>query len=128
MKSHIYNHKGIREYEGDETGNLVLGQGGVDLLSVQNDIVTAGVALGSTNLVAGADVDLSAVKGWVGVTALGNSSATVVLVTLQVKSGTNTYTDLSISMPIGTTLYGAFHSIKITSSITNGVALWCIRG
>ena len=127
MKRHISHHKGIREYEGDETGNIVLGQGGIDCLRHANDIVIAGEGV-STCKVNNLAVDMTKVKQWVSVTALGNSTATDVEFTLQVKVGSNEYSDITVELPIGATIYGAFYKIDGPTTAANGRMLWCVRG
>jgi hypothetical protein len=127
MKNHIFNHKGIREYEGDETGNIVLGQGGVDVLRNTADEVTAGED-GTNSKVNNQPKDMSDVKQWVSITALGNSSATDVEFSLQLKNGADTYTDITIELPVGATIYGAFYHIDGPVSTSNGRMLWCVRG
>ena len=65
-KRHVKIHNGKREYTGEEASNLVMGQGGVDILIAQNDIITAGAGAtigGATNIAGMADV-----KGWVSIT------------------------------------------------------------
>ena len=127
MKNHIYSHKGIREYEGDETGNIVLGQGGVDILRNTADIIIAGEGTGTCK-VNNVAKDMTNVKQWVSVTALGNNTATDVEFTLQVKNGADEYTDISIELPVGATVYGAFHKIDGPTNTANGRMLWCVRG
>ena len=41
-QKHIRVHAGKQEYTGEESGNIVLGQGGVDILVAQNVLCTAG--------------------------------------------------------------------------------------
>ena len=125
---HIYDHKGMREYEGDETGNIVLGQSGIDILTVKDDLVTAGEPAGSTNLVGGTDVDLTKVKQWCQITCLGDTGGTGAAVTIQVKQGSRTYTDISVVIPPGTAIYGPFHKVTLTSTIGNNEALYLTRG
>jgi hypothetical protein len=126
-RRHITSHKGIREYEGDETGNIVLGQGGVDVLRNTNDEVTAGED-GTNSKVNNNAVDLTNVKQWVSITALGDSTATDVPFTLQVKNGSEPYTDITIELPVGATIYGAFYHIDGPTTTANGRMLWCVRG
>ena len=123
---HIFNHLGKQEYTGDEGSNIVLGQTGVDVLTDQNDTMTAGrnFTIGGATTVMG----MGDVKGWVSITALGNSTANAVTATVQVKAGASTYTDIAIQLPVGITLYGPFYKITMTDTNTNGEALYCIRG
>ena len=125
---HIYDHKGIRVFVGDETGNIVLGQSGIDILDTQNDLVTAGEPSGSTNLVSGADVDLTKVKQWCQITCLGATGGTGAELTIQLKQGSRKYTDIAIVLPPGTSIYGPFHLVKLTSTVTHNVALYLTRG
>ena len=123
---HIFNHLGKQEYTGDEGSNIVLGQTGVDVLTVQNNTMTAGAGF-----IIGTDTDatgMANVKGWVSITALGNSTANAVEATIQVKAGAYTYTNIAIQLPVGITLYGPFYKITMTDTVTNGEALYCIRG
>mgnify|MGYP001573261870 FL=1 len=128
MDKHIYDHKGIREYEGDETGNIVLGQSGVDMLTVLNDVVTAGED-GTTSLIGGAAFDCTAIKQWTQITVLGKPASLGCEVTFQVKQGASTYTDISVFIPVGTSIYGAFFKVKlVTDPTTHNESLYLTRG
>ena len=128
MDKHIYDHKGIREYEGDETGNIVLGQSGIDVLTDTNDIVTAGED-GPTSKIGGAAFDCTAVKQWTQIMVLGKPASTGVEIQFQVKTGSVTYTDINVFIPVGTSIYGSFFKVKlITNPATNKEALYLTRG
>ena len=123
---HITRHSGKREYTGEETSNLVIGQAGIDVLVAQNDIITAG---GSATIGGAADASaMQDVKGWISITTLGDNDAKEVTCIVQVKQGFSTYTNISLSLPLGTTIYGPFYSIKHTDTVTNNEALYCVRG
>ena len=128
MDKHIYDHKGMREYEGDETGNIVLGQSGIDVLTNQNDIVTAGED-GTTSLIGGAAFDCTAIKQWTQITVLGKPASTGCEVLFQVKTGSSTYTDITVFIPVGTSIYGAFFKVQLkTNPATYNEALYLTRG
>jgi hypothetical protein len=115
MDKHIYDHKGMREYEGDETGNIVLGQSGIDVLTTQNDIVTAGED-GTTSLIGGAAYDCTNIKQWTQIMVLGASDSSGIEVTYQIKTGSKTYTDIVSIIPVGTSIYGSFFSVKLSGA------------
>ena len=122
---HIKAHNGKREYTGEESSNIVIGQAGGDVLTAQNDIVTAGgnfVIAGVTGLNAGEDV-----KGWIAITALGDNDTKEIVTIVQVKQGHSTYTNITLSIPLGVTIYGPFYSIKHNDGVTNNEALYCLR-
>tara|TARA_R100000458_G_C8122338_1_gene140715 strand:+ start:240 stop:629 length:390 start_codon:yes stop_codon:yes gene_type:complete len=123
---HIKDHRGKQEYNGEEASNIVLGQSGVDILVAQNDLMTAG---GGYTIGGSTDADgMANVKGWSSITALGNSTATTVTCNIKLKTGSITYTDISLQLPVGITIYGAFYYIKHTDTVSNGEALYCVRG
>ncbi|QDP66936.1 MAG: hypothetical protein Unbinned4409contig1002_37 [Prokaryotic dsDNA virus sp.] len=128
MDKHIYDHKGIREYEGDETGNIVLGQSGIDVLTNQNDIVTAGED-GTTSKIGGVAFDCTAIKQWTQIMVLGKPASTGCEVTFQVKTGAKTYTDITVFIPVGSSIYGSFFKVKMDQNpATNNEALYLTRG
>ena len=125
-KKHITDHRGKQEYTGDQSGNIVIGQSGVDILVAQNDRMTAGAGI-TTGGVAHA-TGAANVKGWVSITALGNSTANAVTCTISVKRGITTGTGINLQLPVGSTIYGPFQDIILTDTVSNGEALYCIRG
>ena len=128
MDKHIYDHKGIREYEGDETGNIVLGQSGIDVLTAQNDIVTAGED-GTTSLIGGVSFDCTDIKQWTQIMVLGETGSTGAQVQFQVKKGAKEYTDITVYIPVGTAIYGSFFKVKLlTNPATNNESLYLTRG
>jgi len=123
---HVFRHNGATEYDGNAAGNLAIGQGGVDVLTTQNDILIAGSA---SSIVAGATgVDTTDVKQWISFTTLGDNDAKEVVVVVQVKKGVSTFTNITLHVPLGATLHGPFYSIKHSDTTTNNEALYCVRG
>ena len=123
---HIFKHNGATEYDGNAAGNLAIGQGGVDVLTNQNDIIIAG---SNSSIVGGvSNADTTDVKQWISITALGDSDAKELVAVVQFKRGISTYTNVELNIPIGATLHGPFYSIKHNDSVTNNEALYCVRG
>ena len=123
---HVFRHNGATEYDGSAAGNLAIGQGGVDVLTRQNDILIAGA---NTSIVAAtSNIDTTDVKQWISITALGDSDAKELVTVVQVKRGVTTYADITLSLPIGTTIHGPFYSIKHSDTVVNNEALYCVRG
>ncbi len=128
MDKHIYDDKGMREYEGDETGNIVLGQSGIDVLTNTSDVVTAGED-GTTSKIGGVAFDCTNIKQWTQITVLGKPASLGCEVTFQVKTGAKTYTDITVFIPVGTSIYGAFFKVQlVTNPGTNNEALYLTRG
>jgi hypothetical protein len=123
---HIKVHNGKREYTGEETSNLVIGQEGIDVLVAQNDLVTAGGAATIGGVLK--TTAMEDVKGWISITSLGDNDAIEVTCIVQFKRGFSTYTNIALSLPLGATIYGPFYMIKLTDTVVNNEALYCVRG
>lgn len=127
MDKHIYDHKGIREYEGDETGNIVLGQSGIDVLVHQNDVVIAGED-GTLSKINNTSFDCTAVKQWTQIMVLGKPASAGCNVRFQVKTGSRTYTDIDVWIPVGSSIYGSFFKVDLLTTPTQNEALYLTRG
>jgi hypothetical protein len=134
MSKHIYSHKGLREYTGEEGTNLFLGQNGVDILTNAADMVTAGED-GTTSKINNVAADMTDRKLWVSITVMGDGSGTNAAIEVQFMEPSGTPSAaVSIAVPVGTTIFGPFYKIDATNGTgtatvgTNSVALYCLRG
>ena len=105
-------HKQLRQYTGEETGNLVLGQNGFDIITATE--VEAGTTAGYEN-----------VKYWMAIKAIsddsaaaGSSQATVTVEARSVVgdslSDDGAYDSSSpIELPVGDVVYGVFDKIDV---------------
>ena len=102
-------HKGTRQYTGDETGNVVLGQAGFDVLPAGT--YEAGTTAGYEN-----------VKFWVAIKATHAASTASTVEARSVNGGDLTSDgtpydgSTALELPAGDIIYGAFDIIKVGSS------------
>ena len=102
----VGTHKGTRQYTGDETGNVVLGQAGFDVLPAGE--YEAGTTAGYEN-----------VKFWVGIKAVNHATNASSVEARGVNGGDLTrdgaaYDGISaLELAAGDIIYGAFDKIKV---------------
>ena len=107
----VGTHKGTRQYTGDETGNVVLGQAGFDVLPAGE--YEAGTTAGYEN-----------VKFWVGIKAVNHATNASSVEARGVNGGDLTrdgaaydgISDNPIELAAGDIIYGAFDLIKVGTS------------
>tara|TARA_Y100001973_G_C5193266_1_gene332396 strand:+ start:2146 stop:2490 length:345 start_codon:yes stop_codon:yes gene_type:complete len=107
-------HRGLREFSGDEIGQVSLGQMGFDLC--ENTTIEAGVG------------DHTAVNYWVAIKAINSATAAATVKAQSVLPGDDfavggAFSGATLELAPGDIIYGAFDKITVTSD-----KVLCYRG